>query len=1102
MTSARRSSLSPGVLLIAAVTALGTVLSLVGWPAAALASGSPGATPPSRVTAARAGSGSGSATTGVDPSLRRAHGQVSVMLELDQAPASTAYTDHLRAHPTGRTAANDAFRAQAHRVESQQRGVERALARKATKAKLLFGTHALYAGVAVTTDATRLPALAALPGVKAIHSLTPKRVTAFDSVSMIGAPKVWQYGGTLGTGITIGVIDTGVDYTHADFGGPGTTADYTAAKGSDTYPPSYPDADKVSGGYDFAGDDYDATPGSGHETPVPDENPLDCNGHGSHVAGTAAGLGVDNNGATYAGPLDTTISGGAFRIRPGVAPAATIVPLKVFGCAQNATTNLVSEALDRAIDPDQNDDPSDHLDVVNLSIGSNYTSPQDPDAVAAAHAAAMGVVVVAAAGNGGDVYDAGGSPGNSPGVLSVAAADSSDRIAAFSSRGIRGAGNVKPDITAPGVGITSVAFGTGSFGIGEEGTSMATPHVAGSAALVREQHPDWTVTQVKTALMDTAAAGVKATTSSLAAPPMRAGSGLVQADQALSTSVFAYSASEPGAVSVSFGTVPVKTTTPLTVTKSIRLQSMRSTSTSYSMTFLPASVPAGVTITLPDTVIALPANTSVDIPVTLRIDPAKLKLSHDPTKTMSDSDLDYWISEASGWVVLAPRDGRGATLRVSVYAAPRHASTMAAASSAKVTASTIGTGTLALAGTGFGSGASTGSGTYASLLTATQLQATSAALPACTPTLLVGCLPFTDERAADIRYVGTSSDAPYCNHGGHTIETCVGSRGVTYDALLNVAVTTYGAWRTPAGFAQFYVWWDVDGDGVPDAMTLNTRLSDSCPGDPSDQCDTDQLVAQTYLPCQSGDPEVCLDVHGTLWQDAAQDRQALNTIGGSLDTSPFDSDALVLPVALSSLEDAGWVPTTSPRLHYWVTSSTVENGGADVDTIASPQAPLAVTVGSPALGAVGDLGLPELNSDKAGSAYSLKVRMNTAALLVDLPAGSTPSLLLIHHDNVTGSRAQVVPVKRAAAVSIKLSSTSIRTTTHATVTATLSPSSATGTVSCRDGSKTVATATVSGGKATCTLPLLVKGTHSISVIYGGSIAFAGATSAAASLKVS
>ena len=282
--------------------------------------------------------------------------------------------------------------------------------------------------------------------------------------------------------------------------------DYATASQNDTSTPDYPDPAKVSGGYDFAGDNYNATP-SAYVPPTPDDNPLDCNGHGSHVAGTLAGYGEGQTGATYTGTYDTTLADDQMQIEPGVAPGATIVPLKVFGCAQNATTDLVAEALDWAADPNGDGNPSDHLDIVNMSLGSNYTSPQDPDAVAASNAADLGIIVVAAAGNGGDVYDGGGSPGNSPDVIDVAAADQSGTMASFSARGIRGAGNLKPDLTAPGVDIDSVAFGTGDTGFLENGTSMAAPHVAGAAALVRAAYPTWSVQQVKAALMDTAASG-------------------------------------------------------------------------------------------------------------------------------------------------------------------------------------------------------------------------------------------------------------------------------------------------------------------------------------------------------------------------------------------------------------------------------------------------------------------------------------------------------------------------------------------------------------------------------------------------------------------
>jgi subtilisin family serine protease len=1107
-----------GVSAVVAGTVVGGIAS---WAAAASGS-STGPHLPAKVAAARtpdrtAGDTSAvtSAVRGVDPALRGRTGQVSVMVQLDQAPAASAYA---KAKPRGHVKAVQAYRSQSRAVEDQQRAVERALGQISTRGRLLFSTHALYSGVAVTTDASRLKALAALPGVKAIHPLTPKKLSdevTFDDLAKVGAPEVWQATGNIGANIRIGVIDTGIDYTHADFGGPGTPAAYDDAEAYPAAPPDYPDLSKVDQGYDFAGDAYDATPGSGNETPVPDDNPIDCNGHGSHVSGTLAGLGVDHDGNTFPGPYDETFAGDTFRIRPGVAPGAEIVPLKVFGCSTSGTTDLIAEALDWAADPNQDGDPSDHLDIVNMSIGAEFTSPQDPDAVAADEASNLGIVVVAAAGNDGDVYDAGGSPGNAPSAIAVAASDPSGVIPSFSSRGVRGAGDLKPDLTAPGTGITSVAFGTGNVGIGEDGTSMATPHVAGAAALVRARYPTWSAARVKAALMDTAAGGVQVASNggTWTAPPMRAGTGMVRADQAVSTSVLAYSADDPSTVSLSFGSVPVSQTTPYTLTKNLRILSLRGTTTSYNTAFLASSMPAGVTVSLPGHVIVVPANKTVDLPVTLTINPTTLKLSADPSKTIiQSSDWNTWLAEASGWVVLSPRDGRGPDLRVSVYAAPRRASTMAAASSAKVTTSSIGTGTLALSGTGFGSGVNTPSGSYGSLLTATQLQANSPQLPDCSPTVLTGCAPYSDAKAADIHFVGTNSDVPYCNHGGHAIDTCLGSGATTQDAIVEVALSTWGAWRSPVGYSQFYVWWDINNDGLADAVTSNVRLDDQCQDDSSRICQTDQLIAQTFLPCHKTLLSDCAlyspgqdwenTTRGHYWDDNLFDRQPLNAIGGSLDTSPFDSDAIVLPVSLNSMERAGWdIDAPVKRVKYWVTSSTVDGGGSDFDSVASSAAPLQVTIDSPALSAVGDLGLPYLNSDKAGSAYTLKIRQNTAALLFDLPAG-TPNLLLIHHDNLTGSRAQIVPVKRATAAALVLADTSISTSTHGKATVTMSPSTVTGTVTFKDGSTVLGTVTLSGAKATLTLPLLGRGTHQITAFYNGNLIYATATSNAVALSVS
>lgn len=225
------------------------------------------------------------------------------------------------------------------------------------------------------------------------HALTS------TSVPFIGVTNVWNRGelSATGKGVRIGIIDSGIDYTHAMFGGSGKTSDYNRNNPQLIEQNSFP-TEKVVGGYDFAGDDYDGT-----RAPRPDKDPLDCaeNSHGSHVAGIAAGVGVLTNGVAYNGGYGKPLNLGKFLIGPGVAPEAKLYALKVFGC--EGTTGLSVDAMEWAADPNADGDFDDRLDVVNLSLGSSYTYPEF-EFNAAARLAKLGCAVVRAAGNSGNNF--------------------------------------------------------------------------------------------------------------------------------------------------------------------------------------------------------------------------------------------------------------------------------------------------------------------------------------------------------------------------------------------------------------------------------------------------------------------------------------------------------------------------------------------------------------------------------------------------------------------------------------------------------------------------------------------------------------------------
>lgn len=331
-----------------------------------------------------------------------ANGQVEVFVRFDEPAVAELNADSVS--KTGAFAAPAAQRAQAAKVSAQQARMRNAVA--STGAQILSSQRVGANGFRVKVSPDQIATLKQMQGVVSVGRVELHTPDNIDSVPWIGAPAVWQ-SLNKGAGIKIGIIDTGIDYTHADFGGSGNPADYTNNNPNIIEPGTFPTA-KVKGGTDFAGANYDARIAG--SVPTPDPDPIDIYftadpedvGHGTHVAGTAAGIGVPGI------------------VGAGVAPGADLYAIKVFGDIAGST-DLTSLGIEWAMDPDGNGDMSDHMDVINMSLGSPLGEPDDPSAISSNNAAALGIIVVASAGNEGNHPYVTGAPAVASSAISVAA---------------------------------------------------------------------------------------------------------------------------------------------------------------------------------------------------------------------------------------------------------------------------------------------------------------------------------------------------------------------------------------------------------------------------------------------------------------------------------------------------------------------------------------------------------------------------------------------------------------------------------------------------------------------------------------------------------
>jgi subtilisin family serine protease len=620
-----------------------------------------------------------------------------------------------------RAAAADVMRSQAAAI----RQVE------AMGGTVIFRYTRLVNAFSAELSAEAVAAMSARSDVALVERVPIVVRTNSTSIPFIGAKKVHNKLGVQGKGVVVAVVDTGVDYNHADFNGSGDPADYAANDPAVIEPGSFPTS-KVIGGFDFTGGNYSVTDDDpSNDIPVPDPDPLDDavdGAHGTHVAGTCCGVGVPGS------------------IGRGAAPKAKILAVKIWDSG-DSTADVLVAGYEFAMDPDQDGDTSDAVDVLSFSGGVDYGPPSSIEAQAAQAVVDGGTVFVASAGNSGNQPAGGnayilGTPASAPGVVAVAAsidefvaqtltvnspagvalpdggpivwqdwsvpfasdisgdivdarefdppadpsgepaptdrilcdavpsgtpfagkialifkgpfgagdcfvedkvinaqdagaiavviwdgfgglpgvigtgggegavtipavdlsgADSSalaaaispnapiaynevtgnvtlgatgalipgydDRIVSFSSEGpARISSDMKPDISAPGSDITSALAGTGTGSAIFSGTSMAAPHVSGTAALMVQLHPGWSPKKIKALLMNQATQDVANLDGSSPVPATVMGSGRVQAFESATADSLAW----PG--SLSYGLAGVSDLT--TMVHTFTLQNM------------------------------------------------------------------------------------------------------------------------------------------------------------------------------------------------------------------------------------------------------------------------------------------------------------------------------------------------------------------------------------------------------------------------------------------------------------------------------------------------------------------------------------------------
>ena len=481
------------------------------------------------------------------------------------------------------------------RIDAEQRAFRRELGAVLPAARLGWRYRLVANGFSVTLPRMELTHLRDLTGVRDVLP-TASYVPRLASTPVeIGAPAVWGESlGTAGQGVKIGILDSGIDPEHPFFDPSGYTLPAGFPKGQQRFTTA-----KVIVARAFP-------PKSGATAPsVPLAFSDDDISHGTHVAGIAAG---NANTPTGQGRIS------------GVAPRAYLGNYKVFvrtDYGVNANSPAIVAAIEAAV--------ADGMDVINFSGGEPEIEPRrDIVALALDAAAAAGVVSVIAAGNDYNEFGAGSvsSPANAEDTIAVGAVEidgTKRRHAYFSSVGPTPISlRLKPDVAAPGVDVLSSVPGGGWTEL--SGASMATPHVAGAAALLRQRHPAWTVAQVKSALVQTGLDSLDG--GGHTAGPRFQGGGVIALQRADDPLLFA------SPTAVSFGLL----TRGQEATMTVGIDDAGGGAGTWRVARVMRNSPSGVRIALPTTVMV----------------PGELTVSATVTQLSAPGDVDAYVELRRG----------------------------------------------------------------------------------------------------------------------------------------------------------------------------------------------------------------------------------------------------------------------------------------------------------------------------------------------------------------------------------------------------------------------------------------------------------------------